>query len=116
MLPFINLYPHKPLIYNVAWKTTVYVLVATLVHYLEHLADFWKEAGSLVAANQKLLAEIVWPHFWAMERGAYGLRARRKGNPRAAARRGPRSRSAVVQASLHAVPSARFGTPTTRSS
>jgi hypothetical protein len=38
-----------------------------LLHYLEHLADFWKKAGSLVAGNQKLLAEIVWPHFWAIQ-------------------------------------------------
>ena len=67
MLPFINLYPHKPLIYNVAWKTTIYFLVAALVHYLERLTDFWKEAGSLAAGNQKLLAEIVWPHFWAIQ-------------------------------------------------
>jgi hypothetical protein len=67
LLPFINRYPDKPLIYNVAWKTTIYVLVAMLVHYLERLADFWKEAGSLVAGNQKLLAEIVWPHFWAIQ-------------------------------------------------
>jgi hypothetical protein len=67
LLPFINRYPDKPLIYNIAWKTTMYVLVAMLVHYLERLADFWKEAGSLVAGNQKLLAEIVWPHFWAIQ-------------------------------------------------
>jgi hypothetical protein len=66
-LPFINRYPDKPLIYNIAWKTTIYVLVAMLLHYLERLADFWKEAGSLVAGNQKLLAEIVWPHFWAIQ-------------------------------------------------
>jgi hypothetical protein len=67
LLPFINRYPDKPLIYNVAWKTTIYVLVAMLVHYLERLADFWREAGSLVAGNRKLLAEIVWPHFWAIQ-------------------------------------------------
>ena len=59
LLPFINRYPDKPLIYNIAWKTTIYVLVAMLVHYLERLVDFWKEAGGLVAGNQKLLAEIV---------------------------------------------------------
>ena len=47
LLPFINRYPDKPLIYNIAWKTTMYVLVAMLVHYLERLVDFWKEAGSL---------------------------------------------------------------------
>jgi hypothetical protein len=67
LLPFINLYPHKPLIYNVVWKTTIYVLIAALVHYLERLVDFWRAAGSLVAGNQRLLAEIVWPHFWAIE-------------------------------------------------
>jgi hypothetical protein len=31
LLPFINHYPDKPLVYNVAWKTTIYVLVAMLV-------------------------------------------------------------------------------------
>jgi hypothetical protein len=66
-LPFINRYPDKPLLYNIAWKTTIYVLVAMLVHYLERLVDFWKAAGSLVAGNQQLLAEIVWPHFWAIQ-------------------------------------------------
>ena len=67
LLPFINRYPEKPLVYNVAWKTTIYVLVAMLVHYLERLVDFWRQAGSLVAGNQKLLAEIVWPHFFAVQ-------------------------------------------------
>ena len=66
-LPFINRYPDKPLVYNVAWKTAIYVLVALVVHYLEHLVDFWRQTGSLVAGNQKLLAEIVWPHFWAIQ-------------------------------------------------
>lgn len=67
LLPFINRYPDKPLVYNVAWKTTIYVLVAMLVHYLERLVDFWREAGAFIAGNEKLLAEIVWPHFWAIQ-------------------------------------------------
>ena len=67
LLPFINLYPHKPLIYNVVWKTGIYLLVSMFVHYLERLIDFWKEAGGFVAGNQKLLAEMVWPHFWAIQ-------------------------------------------------
>jgi hypothetical protein len=67
MLPFINLYPEKPLFYNVAWKTAIYFLVALVIHYLEHLISFWKETGSLLAGNDKLLAEIVWPHFWAIQ-------------------------------------------------
>jgi hypothetical protein len=67
LLPFINRYPEKPLVYNVAWKTAIYFLIAMLVHYLERLVDFWREAGGLAAANAKLLAEIVWPHFWAIQ-------------------------------------------------
>src|SRR5215510_14960766 len=35
MLPAINRYPDKPLVYNVAWKSTIYLLIATLIHYLE---------------------------------------------------------------------------------
>jgi hypothetical protein len=67
MLPIINRFPNKPLIYNVAWKTLIYLLAATLIHYLERLVDFWRQAGGLVAGNEKLLAEIVWPHFWAIQ-------------------------------------------------
>ena len=67
MLPTINRFPNKPLIYNVAWKTSIYLLVATLIHYLERLVDFWRQTGSFVAGNQKLLAKIIWPHFWAIQ-------------------------------------------------
>jgi hypothetical protein len=66
-LPWINRYPDKPLIYNVAWKTVIYVVVATVIHYLERLVEFWRAAGSLQAGNQKLLSEMVWPHFFAVE-------------------------------------------------
>jgi len=67
LLPMINRFPNKPLIYNVAWKTLIYLLLATLIHYLERLVDFWRQAGGLVAGNEKLLAEMVWPHFWAIQ-------------------------------------------------
>ena len=67
MLPIINRFPEKPLAYNVVWKTVIYFLAALVIHYLERLVDFWKEAGSFVAANERLLAEMVWPHFWAIQ-------------------------------------------------
>ena len=67
MMPFINRFPERPLIWNIAWKTVIYFLVALVVHYLEHLYDVWKVAPGFAAANQKLLAEIVWPHFWAVQ-------------------------------------------------
>jgi len=67
MLPFINRFPEKPLIYNIAWKTVIYLLVSAVIHYLERLYDFSREAGGIVAGNEKLLAEIVWPHYWAVQ-------------------------------------------------
>ena len=67
MLPPINRYPNKPLAYNIAWKTVIYLLMASVIHYLERLIDFWRQTGGFVAGNQKLLAEIVWRHFWAIQ-------------------------------------------------
>jgi hypothetical protein len=67
MLPLINRFPNKPLIYNVAWKTVIYWLLSAIIHYLERLIDFWRETGGFVAGNQKLLSEIIWPHFWAIQ-------------------------------------------------
>src|SRR5215510_6508515 len=67
MLPFVNRFPDKPLMYNVAWKTAIYVTAALIVHYLEHLVPIWWHVGDLRAANDQLLAEIVWPHFWAVQ-------------------------------------------------
>jgi chromate transport protein ChrA len=67
MLPAINRYPDKPLVYNIGWKTAIYLLMALLIHYLERLFDFSKQAGGIVAGNEKLFAETVWPHFWAIQ-------------------------------------------------
>jgi len=63
----INRFPEKPLIYNVAWKTTIYVLASIVVHYLEHLVPLWWRLGDLGTANHRLMGEIVWPHFWVVQ-------------------------------------------------
>ena len=67
MLPFINRFPEKPLAYNISWKTAIYVLISMAVHYLERLFEAWRETHDVAATNQKLLSEIVWPHFWAIQ-------------------------------------------------
>lgn len=67
LLPFVNRFPEKPLIYNVAWKTAIYIVAAFLVRYIEHLIHFVREYGNFALANRHLLDEVVWPHFWAIQ-------------------------------------------------
>src|SRR5438067_2318698 len=54
MLPMINRFPEKPLIYNIAWKTIIYLVVAAFVHYLE-IND--RLPGDVV--DQRLLGKAI---------------------------------------------------------
>jgi len=67
LLPLVNRFPERPLIYNVAWKTALYFVAALAVRYVEHMVHFYRREGSIGAANRKLLDEVVWPHFWAVQ-------------------------------------------------
>jgi hypothetical protein len=64
---FVNRFPEKPLIYNVVWKTGIYMVAALLIRYLEHLVPLVREHGNLAVANRHLLDEVVWPHFWFVQ-------------------------------------------------
>lgn len=66
-LPFINRFPEKPLIYNVVWKTMIYISAVFVVRYAEHLIPFIWEFGDLGVAHQRLLDEVVWPRFWSIQ-------------------------------------------------
>ncbi len=67
MVPFVNRFPEKPLMYNVAWKTAIYMAAALLIRYGEHLFPFFREHGGFTLANRRMFEEVVWPHFWAVQ-------------------------------------------------
>jgi hypothetical protein len=54
------------LIYNIVWKTSIYVLAVMLARYLERFIPFLKEDGGIVGAHLHLMHEIVWPRFPAI--------------------------------------------------
>lgn len=64
---FVNKFPDKPLMYNVVWKTVIYMIAALIVRYLEHLIEFLSKYGNFVDANRHLLDEIHWPHFLVIQ-------------------------------------------------
>ncbi len=67
LLPFINRFPGRPLIYNIVWKTTIYLVAALAVRYLEEFIHFYRTHHTVVDANRHMLDEVIWPHFWAIQ-------------------------------------------------
>ncbi len=67
LLPFINRFPGRPLIYNIAWKTTIYIIAALVVRYLEAFIHFYRIHRTVLDANRHMLDEVIWPHFWAIQ-------------------------------------------------
>ncbi len=66
-LPWINKFPNKPLIYNVAWKTLIYVGGTLVVRFAEHLLPYLLDHEPLDIAIRHHLSEVVWSHFWAIQ-------------------------------------------------
>ena len=67
LLPFINRFPDKPLVYNIFWKTGIYFVAAFLVRYVEHLIKFVREHGDVLVANRHLFDEFSWSQFWIVQ-------------------------------------------------
>jgi hypothetical protein len=67
ILPFMNRFPDKPLIYNILWKTWIYILAALVVRYVGSIFPHVMETRDFVQANNNLLDAFIWPRFWAMQ-------------------------------------------------
>jgi hypothetical protein len=67
LLPFINRFPGRPLIYNITWKTMIYMTAALAVRYAEELFHYYRHEGRVLGATRHLLDEVVWPHFWTIQ-------------------------------------------------
>jgi hypothetical protein len=63
-LSFIDKFPEKPLIYNTVWKTSVYMVAAIAVRYVERLIEFARRYGGISEGNRQILSEMTWEKFW----------------------------------------------------
>ena len=67
LLPFINRFPGRPLIYNIVWKTAIYFVAAYVVRYLEEVLHYCWHEGHIAGVGRHMVEEVVWPHFWAIQ-------------------------------------------------
>lgn len=66
-LPFLNLYPKRPLIWNVVLKTLVFSLIVTLFLVIEEMIHIGRRYGSFSAGYGHFGSDVIWPAFWARE-------------------------------------------------
>jgi hypothetical protein len=64
-IPFVNWFRQKRLIYNVVWKTSLYVIIVLLFQCIEELIPLISKYGAILTAGEHLFEEIKWPRFWA---------------------------------------------------
>lgn len=66
-IPFLNLYPKKPLIHNVVLKTVVFSIFTMLFMTIEELVRLARTDGGFSAAWGKITSDFTWPYFFVRE-------------------------------------------------
>lgn len=65
MLPFVDAFPNRPLIYNTVWKTSVYTVTAVFIYFMERIIRTAAMHARLTN-DPSLTHGIPWPRFWAV--------------------------------------------------
>lgn len=72
-IPFLNLYPGKPLIYNVALKTIVFSIFTMLFMAIEEFARVARMNGGYAAAWNIMKGTFTWSYFFARQAWTFML-------------------------------------------
>jgi hypothetical protein len=64
-LPLYDWFSEKRLIYNIAWRIFLYLIIVLLFQFLEELIPLISKYGTISTASEHLIEEIKWPRFWA---------------------------------------------------
>jgi hypothetical protein len=64
-LPFVNLFPDRPLVWNVAWKLPLYTAGTLAFRYLEPFVKGLFHGEGVAGAHRRCVEEFSKPLFWA---------------------------------------------------
>ena len=65
MLPFLDAFPHKPIVYNIGWKTFLYAVGALVFLYMEPFLKHLVRRAGLYASHSEAWRELMLPRTWA---------------------------------------------------
>lgn len=66
LLPFVHAFPGKPLIHNIAWKTSLYAVAGVVFLYIEPFIKTLAKGVGLYAAHSHAWHELMLPRTWAI--------------------------------------------------
>lgn len=66
-LPLTKVFARRALACSIVWTSLVYFAITFAFHYLEEIVPLWRKYGGVVAAHERLLEEVSWPHFWVVQ-------------------------------------------------
>ena len=67
LVPFVNAFPHKPLVYNIVWKSLLYIAGSVVFLYLEPFVEDLFKGMVLAASGGRALQRLMLPKTWATE-------------------------------------------------
>src|SRR5215831_14968897 len=65
MLPFVDAFPRKPMIYNIGWKTSLYVAAGVVFLYVDPFVRHLFKGAGLYASHSQAWHELMLPRTWA---------------------------------------------------
>jgi hypothetical protein len=65
MLPFVDAFPHRPMVHNIAWKTSLYSVAAMVFLYAEPFLKHLVKGAGLYGSHHQAWHELTLPRSWA---------------------------------------------------
>jgi hypothetical protein len=66
VLPFVDIFPHKPMIHNIAWKTSLYLAASLVFLYAEPFLLHLIKGAGLHGSHSQAWHELMLPRTWAL--------------------------------------------------